>query len=77
MSKLSLKELYMGDKYHIFSSVNMDIIRNGTRGEDLQMATALLIIKYTLLAAEKIETEGDVVSGLTDATSLFTEKKRK
>ena len=69
MAELTLKELFMGDKYHIFSSANMDIIENGTRGEDLQMAISLMIIKYSLLAAEKIKMNGDVVSDLIDTTS--------
>lgn len=47
----------------------MDIIENGTRGEDLQMAISLMIIKYSLLAAEKIKMNGDVVSDLIDTTS--------
>ena len=71
MARISLEELYRGEgpgaKYGIMGEVMKDFFTNGhpsKYGERTWLE--MLIVKHTLIAAEKIENEGDTVSDVTD-----------
>lgn len=71
---MSLEELYrgegVGEKYGILGEVMKDFLENGRAAEyDERTWVEMLIVKHTLIAAEKMKSEGDTVSGMTDDMS--------
>lgn len=71
MAQMSLEELYrgegVGEKYGILGEVMKDFFQNGCPSEyDERTWLEMLLVKHTLIAAEKMKNEGDTVSGLTD-----------
>lgn len=66
MAQISVEEIYRGEKYGVMGLVVKDLFELGLDGEDLQTKIELLIVKHTLIAAEKMKKEGDFVSELTD-----------
>ena len=71
MAQMSLEELYRGEgareKYGIMGEVIKDFLQNGRPAEyDERTWLEMLLVKHTLMAAEKMKNEGDTVSGLTD-----------
>ena len=78
MARMSVEELYYGEgagtKYGpggIMGAVTREMMTRGIpEGYDEQTWLEILIVKHTLAAAEKMKTEGDSVSGMTDAESL-------
>ncbi len=74
MAQISLEELYRGEgageKYGILGKVMKDFFTNGCPSEyDERTWLDMLLVKYMLMAAEKMKNEGDTVSGLTDDVS--------
>ncbi len=78
MARMSVEELYRGDgagaKYGsggIMGAVTKEMLSRGVP-EDYNEQTwiEMMIVKHTLAAAEKMKTEGDSVSGMTDVESL-------
>ncbi len=75
MARISVEELYRGEggggKYGaggIMGAVMQEIMIHGVPNEyDEQTYIELLIVKHTLNVAEQMKTEGDFVSGMTDA----------
>ena len=75
MARISLEELYRGEgagsRYNIMGEVMKDLLTNSVPREyDEDTWREMLLIKHTLIVAEKMKNEGDFVSGLTDAESL-------
>ena len=76
MARITIEELYRGEqngeKYGgIMGAVAKDILTHGVpKDYDAQTWTEMLFIKYTLAIAEKMKTEGDFVSGMTDVEPL-------
>lgn len=75
MARISLEELYRGEgaggRYNIMGEVVKDLLMNGVPREyDEDTWREMLLVKHTLIAAEKMKNEGDFVSGLTDAKPL-------
>ena len=71
MAQISLEELYRGEsageKYGILGEVMKDFFQNGCPSEyDERTWIEMLLVKHTLIAAEKMKNEGDTVSGMTD-----------
>ena len=71
MAQMSLEKLYrgegVGEKYGILGEVMKDFFQNGCPSEyDERTWLEMLLVKHTLIAAEKMKNEGDTVSGLTD-----------
>ena len=71
MAQMSLEELYRGEsageKYGILGEVMKDFFQNGCPSEyDERTWLEMLLVKHALIAAEKMKSEGDTVSGLTD-----------
>ena len=74
MAQMSLEELYRGEgageKYGILGEVMKDFLQNGRAAEyDERTWLEMLLVKHTLMAAEKMKNEGDTVSGMTDDMS--------
>lgn len=74
MAQMSLEELYrgegVGEKYGIMGEVMKDLLQNGRPSEyDERTWLDMLLVKHALIAAEKIKSEGDTVSGMTDSES--------
>ena len=74
MAQMSLEELYrregVGEKYGILGEVMKDFHQNGRPSEyDERTWLEMLLVKHTLMAAEKMKNEGDTVSGMTDDMS--------
>lgn len=74
MAQISLEELYRGEgageKYGIMGEVMKDFLQNGRAAEyDERTWLEMLLVKHTLMAAEKMKNEGDTVSGMTDDMS--------
>lgn len=76
MARITVEELYHGDKYDVMSAACADYFRNG-RPEcyDEHTWLDLLIVKHTLLAVEKMKQEGDSVVGMfpDESSSLYVE----
>ena len=70
MARITIEEVYAGEKYDVMSAVMADYLKNG-RPEEYDDRTWLdmLIVKHTLIAAEKMKIEGDSISGMTDSES--------
>lgn len=75
MARVSTEKLYCieggGAKYgvgRIMGAVMQEVMIHGVpKKYDERMYIELLIVKHTLKAAEQMKTEGDFVSGMTDA----------
>ena len=63
MARLTLEELYYGDKYNIMGSATVEMLRRGVC-EDEQTQVELCLVKHTLLVARRMEEEGDEVIGI-------------
>lgn len=64
MAKITMKELYCGDKYAVMSEVfkRMFLASSNKAGVDEQTALKLEIIRQTLIAAEKMTKNGDCIA---------------
>ncbi len=74
MVQMSLEELYRGEsageKYGILGEVMKDFLQNGRPSEyDERTWVDMLLVKHALIVADKMEIEGDTVSGMTDDVS--------
>ncbi len=59
-----------GEKYGILGEVMKDFFKNGCPSEyNERTLLNMLLVKYVLIAAGKMEIEGDTVSGMTDDVS--------
>ena len=72
MAQMSLEELYRGEgageKYGILGEVMTDFFENGRPAEyDERTWLDMLLVKHALIAAEKMKSEDDTVSGMTDS----------
>ena len=70
MARITIEEVYSGEKYDVMSAVMADYLKNG-RPEEYDERTWLdmLIVKHTLIAAEKMKIEGDSISAMFDGES--------
>ena len=72
MARITIEELYRGEgngeKYGgIMGAVAKDLLTHGVpKDYDEQTWTEMLFVKHTLAIAEKMKTEGDFVSDMTD-----------
>lgn len=72
MAQMSLEELYrgegVGEKYGIMGEVMKDFLQNRRPSEyDERTWLEMLLVKHALIAAEKMKSGGDTVSGMTDS----------
>ena len=70
MARITVEEVYRGEKYGVMSAAMAECLRNGRPAEyDERTWVEILIVKYALIAADKMKSEGDSISGMTDAES--------
>ena len=70
MARMTVEEVYRGEKYDVMSAATADYLMNGRSSEyDERTWLEMLLVKHALIAAEKMKNEGDTVSGLTDDMS--------
>ena len=75
MARISIEALYTGEgaggKYGnggIMGAVMTELFTHGVpEGYDAKTWAEMLLIKYTLVAAEQMKHEGDSISGMTDS----------
>ena len=74
MAKITIKELYYGDKYTVMSEVfkTMFLASPNKAGVDEQTALELEIVRQTLIAVEKMKKNGDCIAegGLGDTVTF-------
>ena len=64
MAKITIKELYYGDKYAVMGEVfkTMFLAAPNKAGVDEQTALELEIVRQTLIAVEKMKKNGDCIA---------------
>ena len=64
MAKITIKDLYYGDKYAVMSEVfkTMFLALPNKAGVDEQTALELEIVRQTLIAVEKMKKNGDCIA---------------
>ncbi len=69
MAKLTVEEVYRGEKYNVMGNVFKELLslyENIDTLEDLQTVTEMLVCKHTLIAAKKMIDEGDSISNISE-----------
>ena len=70
MAQIIIAEIYSGEKYDVMSAAMVEYLKDGRPLEyDERTQIDMLLVKHTLMAAEKMKNEGDTVSGMTDDMS--------
>lgn len=68
MARITVEEVYNGEKYGVMSAAMAEYLANGRPAEyDERTWVEMLIVKHALIAADKMKLEGDSISGMTDA----------
>ena len=67
MARITIEEVYRGEKYGVMSAAMADYLTQGRPAEyDERTWVEMLIVKHALIAADKMKLEGDSKSGMTD-----------
>ena len=67
MARITVEEVYRGEKYGVMSAAMAEYLSNGCPEEyDERTWVEMLIVKHALIAADKMKLEGDSISGMTD-----------
>jgi len=70
MARITVEEVYRGEKYGVMSAAMVEYLRDGRPAEyDERTWVEMLIVKHALIAADKMKLEGDSISGMTDTES--------
>lgn len=70
MARITVEEVYNGEKYDVMSAATVEYLTNGRPAEyDERTWLEMLLVKHTLIATEKMKNEGDTVSGMTNDMS--------
>lgn len=70
MARITIEEVYRGEKYGVMSAAMADYLTNGCPVDyDERTWIEMLIVKHALIAADKMKLEGDSISGMTDVES--------
>ena len=70
MARMTVEEVYRGEKYGVMSAATADYLNNGRPAEyDERTWLDMLLVKHALIASEKMKNEGGTVSVLTDDMS--------
>ena len=68
MARMTVEEIYRGEKYDVMSAATADYHMNGRSTEyDERTWLDMLLVKHALIAAEKMKSEGNTVSDMTDS----------
>ena len=67
MARITVEEVYRGEKYGVMSAVMAEYLRDGRPAEyDERTWVEMLIVKHALIAADKMKSEGDSILGMTE-----------
>ena len=67
MARITVEEVYNGEKYDVMSAATVEYLTNGRPAEyEERTWLEMLLVKHALIAAEKMKNEGDSISGMTD-----------
>ena len=70
MARMTVEEIYRGEKYNVMSAATADYLNNGRPAEyDERTWMDMLLVKHALIAAEKMNKEGDSISAMFDGES--------
>ncbi len=69
MAQISIAEIYSGEKYDVMSAAMAEYLKYGRPEYDERTWIDMLLVKHTLITADKMKMEGDTVSGMTDNVS--------
>ena len=70
MARITVEEVYNGEKYGVMSAAMAEYLKNGRPPEyDERTWVEMLIVKHALITADKMKLEGDSISGMTDTES--------
>ena len=70
MARITVEEVYRGEKYDVMSAAMAEYLKDGRPAEyDERTWVEMLIVKHALSAADKMKSEDDSISGMTDAES--------
>ena len=68
MARITIEEVYNGEKYGVMSAAMAEYLKDGRPAEyDERTWVEMLLVKHALIAADKMKSEGDSISGMTDA----------
>ena len=71
MARMTVEEIYRGEKYDVMSAATADYLMNGRASEyDERTWLDMLLVKHALIAVEKMKSEGDTVSGIRVCTAF-------
>ena len=71
MAQIIIAEIYSGEKYDVMSAAMVEYLKDGRPLEyDERTQIDMLLVKHTLIAADKMKIEGDTVSGMIYNVSL-------
>ena len=70
MARITVEEAYRGEKYGVMSAAMAEYLSNGRPAEyDERTWVEMLIVKHALIAADKMKTAGDSISGMPATAS--------
>ena len=70
MARITVQDVYNGAKYDVMSAAVTDYLKNGRPAEyDERTWMDMLLVKHALIAAEKMNKEGDSISVMFDGES--------
>ena len=70
MARITVEEVYIGEEYGVMSAAMAEYLKNGRPAKcDERTWVEMLIVKHALIAADKMKSEGDSISGMTDTES--------
>ncbi len=61
MAKITIEELYHGEKYNIMGNALAELMTEGKETNDTRTALELLLVKHTVLAVQKAQDNGDTI----------------
>ena len=70
MARITIEEVYRGEKFGVMSAAMAEYLSKGRPAEyDERTWVEMLIVKHALIAADKMKSEGDSISGMIDCES--------
>lgn len=67
MARITVQDVYNDAKYDVMSAAVTDYLKNGRPAEyDERTLMEMLLVKHTLIVVEKMNKEGDLISGMID-----------
>ncbi len=76
MARITVEDVYRGEKYNVLDAVGAEFLTKGRPAcYSRQTWLELLLVKHTLIAANKITREGDWIEGMIPNESSFPIKR--